>query len=229
MRTDSQIKQIKKLQSSPKQIVNFLTEDERISLLDYYRNAKEVDVKPTGPKCVYLKDNAEVLVPLLERLRTTYGDFKVRNAQIFDTNKPHALHIDDGKDLPNTYKAFTIPLEVNGGIDKDAKLCFFDQYYYNGPAKFFNGEEYEQNTYNSIVNNYADVIGLNPTEFPKHLKEKFFNHLDVKWLNGLTMQCYFPWNIGSCIAFDALQIHCASDFTKAGINSKIGLSIFTTI
>ena len=48
------------------------------------------------------------------------------------------------------------------------------------------------------------------------------------WLQGLSFNSYFPWTIGSIIAFDSLQLHCASDFTKHNIKSKLGISIFTT-
>jgi len=229
MRTDEDISDLKKIQSEPNQVLNFLTESERHSLLEYYKNSNEIDVKPTGPRCVYIDRDNPVLTTVLDKLKYLYGNFTVRNAQIFDTEVPHALHIDDGKDLPKTFKAFTIPLEVKGGLDIDAKLCFFDQYYYGGPAKFFKGETYEKKTYNSIVNDYTNIHGITDSQFPEKLREMFFNHLDIKWLHGLSMRSYFPWIVGSCIAFDALQIHCASDFRKAGINSKIGLSIFTTI
>ena len=52
-------------------------------------------------------------------------------------------------------------------------------------------------------------------------------HLKSKWLEGLSVNKYFDWRIGSVISFDSLNLHCSSDFNASGITRKIGLSIFT--
>lgn len=230
MRTQEQINKIKEKQSKPVQQMMFLKESRVEELLDYYFDNKDkAEVKPTGPKCLYINEGDGVIDDILVPLRYTFGDFKVRNAQIFDTTVPHILHNDDGKDLPNAYKAFTIPLMVFEGNELDAKLCMFDQYYYNGPAKFCKGEKFESNTYNSIVTDYKDVDGLSNDGIPHIWRDELLSHLKDNWIEGLTLQAYFPWIIGSYIAFDALQIHSASNFTTKGISRKIGLSIFTTL
>lgn len=230
MRTLEQIDKIKEKQSKPIQQIKFLSEGRVEELLNYYfENKDNADVKPTGPKCLYIKEGDGVIDDFLIPLRYNFGNFKVRNAQIFDTSVPHILHNDDGKDLPNSYKAFTIPLKVFNGNELDAKLCMFDQYYYGGPAKFCRGENFESKTYNSIVTDYDNVEGINDKGIPNNLRKDLLSHLDNKWLEGLSLQSYFPWIIGSYIAFDALQIHSASDFTNKGISRKIGLSIFTTL
>lgn len=230
MRSQEQIDKIKEKQSKPIQQIKFLSESRVEELLNYYfENKENADVKPTGPKCLYINEGDGVIDDFLIPLRYNFGNFKVRNAQIFDTSVPHILHNDDGKDLPNSYKAFTIPLKVFDGNELDAKLCMFDQYYYGGPAKFCRGENFESKTYNSIVTDYSNVEGLNDKGIPNDLRKDLLSHLDNKWLEGLSLQSYFPWIIGSYIAFDALQIHSASDFTNKGISRKIGLSIFTTL
>jgi len=230
MRTQQQINLIKSKQSKPVQEIIFLKESRVNELLDYYyENQDSAEIKPTGPRCLYINEGDGVIDDFLIPLRYNFGNFKVRNAQIFDTSVPHILHNDDGKDLPNAYKAFTIPLKVFDGNELDAKLCMFDQYYYGGPAKFCKGESFESKTYNSIVTDYKDIEGINDKNIPKDCREDLLSHLDDKWIEGLSLQSYFPWIIGSYIAFDALQIHCASNFNAKGISRKIGLSIFTTI
>ena len=147
MRTQIQINKIKEKQSTPKQQLIFLNELEVDQLLMYYNNnADKAEIKPTGPKCLYIKEGEGVIDYILVKLRNKFGDFKLRNAQIFDTTVPHVLHNDDGKDLPNAYKAFTIPLQVFDGNALDAKLVMFNQYYYGGPAKFCKDENFESNT-----------------------------------------------------------------------------------
>jgi hypothetical protein len=230
MRTQAQIDKIKEKQSTPIQQFIFLNELEVEDLLFYYNNnLDKAEIKPTGPKCLYIKEGEGVIDDILARLRQKFGNFKLRNAQIFDTTVPHMLHNDDGKDLPNAYKAFTIPLEVFDGNPLNAKLVMFDQYYYGGPAKFCKGETFESNTYNSIVTDYKDIEGLDNKGIPEGWRTQLLSHLKDEWIEGLTIQGYYPWVPGSYIAFDALQIHCASNFVDVDISRKIGLSIFTTL
>jgi len=230
MRTKQQIDKIKEKQSPPIQQFIFLNELEVEQLLLYYKNnSDKAEIKPTGPKCLYIKEGEGVIDYILVKLRDKFGDFKLRNAQIFDTTVPHILHNDDGIDLPNTFKAFTIPLQVFGENFMDAKLCMFDQYYYGGPAKFCKGETVASKTYNSIVTDYKDIEGLNDKGIPGEWRTQLLSHLKDKWIEGLSLQGHYPWIPGSYIAFDALQIHCASNFVDVDITRKIGLSIFTTL
>ena len=81
--------------------------------------------------------------------------------------------------------------------------------------------------YNTYLNDYNNVDGLDTQGINSDIR-KHLTHLRPMWLQGLSFNSYFPWTIGSIIAFDSLQLHCASDFTKHNIKSKLGISIFTT-
>ena len=69
------------------------------------------------------------------------------------------------EELFDSYKAFTIPLEVRGDTNK-AKLVFFDQYYYDGPSKFINKTDITKSpkytdhvtTYNQLITSYERVF-----------------------------------------------------------------------
>ena len=74
-----------------------------------------------------------------------------------------------------------------------------------------------------------DRTNVSFEEFPDHLHIMLLNHLKKEWLDGLSIDNYFPWKIGSVIAFDSLRLHSASDFNRAGITKKLGLSIFTKL
>ena len=229
MRTKEQIDLIKRTQSDPMQLHNVLDTNKIDFLLNYYYAQEKIE-KNTGPKVVYVKEGDNVIDDILKLLRVTFGDFKVRSAHYFEVNNPHILHIDDDFDLPNSYKAFTIPLWVNSNDCNKIKLIMFDQYYYGGPVKFFNGEtSIEKTYYNVPLFEYSAVENLSTTTIPKPIKHALLSHLKDKWLQGLSINDYFPWTIGSIIAFDSLRIHCSSNFRNAGINKKIGLSIFTEI
>lgn len=227
MRTKEQIDLIKATQSDPLQLINVLAADKIDFLLNYYHSQEKI-VKNTGPSVVYVSEGTGVIDDILYLLRETFGDFKVRAAHYFEVDTPHILHIDDDFNYPNSYKAFTIPLWVNANDASKIKLIMFDQYYYGGPVKFFNKEDTVDTVYyNTPLYDYSDVENKSSETIPAPIKEKLLSHIKSEWLEGLSIHDYFPWTIGSIIAFDSLRIHCSSDFRNVGINKKIGLSIFT--
>lgn len=227
MRTPAQIDLLKKSHSPSEQLLNMLDDTKINFLLDYYHSCTKIE-KNTGPKVVYVNEGENIIDDVLELLRIKFGDFKVRSAHYFEVDTPHILHIDDDFRLPNSYKAFTIPLWVDCNDCNKIKLIMFDQYYYGGPVKFFKGEtSIDQTYYNVPLYDYSDVENLSTTKLPNAIKHALLSHIKNEWLDGLSINDYFPWTIGSIIAFDSLRIHCSSDFRKAGINKKIGLSIFT--
>ena len=229
MRTQEQITAIKNTQSDPKQHWDILNYGNIIDLLIHYNDSsKKVEQKSTGPKVLYVKEGEGVIDNILDKLRQTYGDFEVRSAHYFDVEKPHIIHNDDDFDYPQCYKAFVIPLLVEGATCDKAKFFVFDQSYYGGPAKFVNGEDVtgkpvHYNTFLTDYNNVEDkaICGLDDFEL------QYLTHLKPKWIEGLSVNKYFDWRIGSIISFDSLNLHCSSDFNKVGITRKIGLSIFT--
>ena len=226
MRTIEQISKLQKNQGPSFQIDNFLSPDKVSSLLEFYHSEQKI-VKNTGPKVVFVEKNQGIIDDILSDLEMHIGNFSVRSAHFFDVTRPHVLHIDDDFDLPDTYKAITLPLYING--DAIPSLYMFDQYYYNGPAKFFNGKDKVKNIhYNKPVFEYSDVYETNSLGIPKEFLDDL-THLDSNWLDGLSVNNKFSWKIGSAIIFDSLRIHCANNFLKQGITQKIGLSIFTKL
>lgn len=228
MRTDEQINNLKEYQSPPVQFVDILDKHTIQKLIDFHNTNEKIE-KNTGPIISYVKEGQGIIDDILYILRIKFGDFKVRAAHYFDVSKPHIIHNDDGFTLPNSYKAFTIPLEVRAKTNK-AKLVFFDQYYYDGPSKFVNKDNITDAPvyYNQFVTSYERVLETNNKVLePEH--RKLLSHLKDEWLEGLSVQKYFPWTIGSIIAFDSLQLHCSSNFLDTGATSKLGLSIFTTL
>ena len=229
MRTTEQINRIKKTHSESTQLLNVINQDKITSLLEHYHASEKIE-KNTGPKVVYVEDGEGVIDDILDLLRKQFGNFKVRSAHYFDVTSPHVLHIDDSFEYPDVYKAFTIPLWVDKGDCNKIKLVMFDQYYYGGPVKLFNGEQDLDIPfyYNQPLYDYSEVENTNKNGIPQPIRN-VLTHLKDNWLEGLSVKGFFPWTIGSIIAFDSLRIHCSSDFTKLGVGRKIGLSIFTEI
>ena len=228
MRTHQQILAIKDTQSNPKQLWNMLTQDDIDILLNYYNTSDKIIEKNTGPKVLHVKEGEGIIDNILGTLRKLYGNFDLRSAHYFDVDKPHVIHNDDDFDYPQCYKAFVIPLYVEGNTCDKAKFFVFDQTYYGGPAKFVNGEDVTDKPvyYNQFLTDYKDIQDTT-LESIGDIHLQYLTHLKPKWLEGLSVKSYFPWHIGSMIEFDSLRLHCSSDFNAVGITRKIGLSIFT--
>jgi len=231
MRTPEQIEKIKKNFSNPIEIKNVLTVEDINHLLKIYEGADNLVYKNTGPITLniesYLDDR--VIKHLLSVIQHHIGKFEITAGFFFHTNFPHIIHNDDTFELPeNVYKAITIPLKLETEkIKQYPKLCFFDQFYFHGPAKFFKGDDHIDTYYNEQIYDYTNVDGITDKKFID--RERLFSHLKSRWLEGLSLHSTLDWVPGNIMIFDSLRLHCASDFRKLGIRSKTAMSIFTKL
>ena len=173
MKTQEQIARIESKNSDPFQIFDFISADENQMLLDFF-NSSDKEIKATGPTVVRPDLNLPVFKNIFERVQDTIGDAKLESALIFSTPWAHVIHNDDdtrGDDLP--YKAITIPLYINNDVvDTDVKLMMFDQYYYHGGRKFYNGGPAPKNVAsNSPLLSYEDVVYTNTKGIPDEIKQ----------------------------------------------------------
>lgn len=225
-RTQEEINIIKQYESPPFVILNVV--DAEVFLQYYLENKNKIIQKNTGPQVLTVPPGDNSLFHSLQNILKEYiGEFKVRNVHFFETEVPHVIHNDDTFENIKPYKAFTIPLKIFGSSD-DIKLILFDQYFYYGPAKFFNGETNDREVfYNQSVTNYEYVSYTNNKGIDKNVQKKYLTHCNKEWLKGLSINTVLDWKIGNILCFDSLQLHCSSDFTTQGVYKKIGLSIFT--
>lgn len=228
MRTKSERLAIINSFSEPISLENWLSQDEINILIDEFHNSKEKIHKNTGPITVNIDFNKEPFKSLLDRLRIAIGDAEVTAGFFFYTETPHVIHNDDTFELPQVFKGITIPLEYKGGT-KHPYLCFFHQYYLEGPAKFFNGGCDYPVHYNKHVFDYSQVENTSEKEFPEIIHKMYLGHIKDEWLKGLSFDRALPWKPGNVLIFDSVQLHCASNFIKQGITSKLGISIFTKL
>jgi len=234
MRTQEQIDKIKQRIEDPYEVKDFLTTEEVSYLINLFESNKNnvnspTVYKNTGPVTLdlllFIKD--PVVSKILEQLISTIGPFEITAAFFFFTDYPHIIHNDDTFELPdNVYKGITLPLRIDGNAVPD--LCFFDQFYFQGPAKFFNGDENIPTYYNKQVYNYDNVEGnVGSLIIDESTRVSYFTHLKSKWLNGLSLWGTLKWKPGNALIFDSTRLHCASDFRRQGIKNKLGISIFT--
>ena len=232
MRSQEQINQIKSRFSDPYSVQNFLTDDEVTHLIGLFNSQRlepNAVYKNTGPITIdialFLDD--PVVKSIFEKLKSYIGDFELNAGFFFYTNYPHVIHNDDTYDFKDVYKGVTIPLQMEGTYTELPHLCFFDQYYYQGPSKFFNGDSDIPSFYNKQIYEYLEVENITAQPFNLDLYKKYFTHLRYKWLTGLSLQSMLEWKPTSALIFDSVKLHCASDFRSLGIKSKLGISIFT--
>lgn len=235
MRTHEQIEKIKSTFSDPYSVDDFISQDEINYLIDLFEKAESKNAplvyKNTGPITLDLNflDGDLVLKNIFDKIESQIGKFEITAAFFFRTDYPHIIHNDDTFELPdNVYKGINLPLKLEAERFIDyPKLCFFDQHYYQGPSKFFNGDSDIPTYYNKQVYKYDEIDQLSETSIDNQTYAKYFTHLKPQWLQGLSLDRCIDWKPGSAIIFDSLRLHCASDFRRLGIKSKLAISIFT--
>jgi hypothetical protein len=216
--------------STPYAVKNFISNNEIQQLVEFFNKSNNKIQKETGPISLDLTQEdlkQEPFLSIINNLKTILGDFEVFSALFFYTERPHIIHNDDSFSFPRCYKGINIPLEFTGDTVSIPCLCFFDQYYLEGPAKFFNGSSNIKGFYNSHVYEYSQVQGLTDTQFSEFFRQEFLGHIKPEWLKGLSVNTVLPWKPGDISIFDTVRLHCASNFRLQGITSKLALSIFT--
>lgn len=219
----------------PYTIKGFLSQDEIDELIDVYNKSEKIYKSKTSSTGITtdVTDFCKTS-PIVKRLEEHIGDFNVEFANHFNATLPHVIHT-DGKQGVNMYKGITLPLKIerfNPQKTDYPYLCFFDQYYLDGPAKFFNGSQGIPSYYNMQVYEYHNVKNLKMNhahdKYTSDMHSKYFSHMPINWLAGLTLCSIHEWIPGDAIVFDCIRLHAASNFKINGIRSKLGLSIFTT-
>jgi hypothetical protein len=228
MRTVDQINIIRKNISDPYSVSEFISLEDINHLIAIFENDTTKIKKNTGPVTVNLAPYFDdpVIENIITKIKKEIGNIEITAAFFFQTTFPHIIHNDDSFELPdNVYKAITLPLSIEEFTGVYPKLCFFDQFYFHGPSKFFNGDDSIPTYYNKQVYDYQDVSGLVDVPFADN--NNYFTHLKPQWLEGLSLYSVLDWIPGNALVFDSTRLHCASDFRTLGIRSKLGISIFT--
>ena len=225
LRTNTEIDAIQKHHIAPTSIKSPFDTNIFLKYLD--ENKDRVIHKNTGPKVLNLfRETPLVIKDLVKYLQSIFGGFYVLSTQIFDVNIPHIIHNDD--DLEHKpFLAFCLPLKIVGNSD-DIKLVTFDQYYYQGGAKFFKDDNEDRHMFfNEKIISYENVKFLSDIGIDRDFKENYLSHLKDIWLEGLSINTVLEWKIGNILCFNCNQLHCSSNFLSKGVENKIALSIFT--
>jgi hypothetical protein len=228
MRSTEQIDKIKQRIQNPFCVKNFLNDNDIQYLISMFEFNNNKIHKNTGPVTLNIKEylSDPIIKKILDKLSSHIESFELISIFFFKTDFPHVIHNDDTFDLKDdVYKGITLPLKMENFTETYPKLCFFDQFYFHGPSKFFNGSADIPTYYNKQVYEYSNVDNKSDNVFED--KDNLFTHLKSQWLKGLSLHSTLDWIPGDALIFDSVRLHCASDFRNLGIKSKLGISIFT--
>jgi len=228
MRTKEEKDQIVKNYSDPYVLEEYIESVRINELIKDFKKSTNKIFKNTGPTTLNFDINDKKYSWLKDKIIKILGNVEFTASFFFYTDRPHVIHNDDTYELPKVYKGITIPLEYLGG-SQHPYLCFFHQYYLEGPAKFFNGGVNFPEFYNKNITDYKDVQGLSEEGITETIRLRYLSHLRSEWLEGLTFDRVLPWVPGNMLVFDSTRLHCASNFLQQGIKSKLGISVFTKL
>ena len=229
------IKEIKKLESSPKVIKNLFNKEEIEKLLKLYKDLPTTvhNKKQNVIKKRWLQRYKEKLEKIFcERLKKEIGDFKMDNLQdengkdiyglIQESRAPIGLHVDAGFELKSQiYKQSLIPLSPIGST------VIFKNRFYGWSTSFTQDQEelkkkklgYGQNKRSS---EHLKLYGDKP--FDKEIQNKYLKHENIDNLKGLEVELIYKWEVGSMLIFDRTHLHCSSSIIEG---NKIGIATFT--
>jgi len=192
--------------------------------------------KKVLPGRVFGLDTSKAFSYLQDRINGILDyPFKVTGGNYFRTNVPYRLHADTGIDEhAKLYRIIVFPLQFkydNNYHEEFNSLTIMDQRWYHQAAFFMKGNEdqfaVKKQEYNQPVSDYTEIINKSPYPFPIDLYDSQFNHISYANFEGMSELLRVPWVPGHIITFDRSHIHTTTNFFKANITQKIGLTFFT--
>ena len=197
------LESIKKNESDPFKINNFLSTDEVQEIQEYKASlSKRMVDREESTKIPFDWNDSEILKKLKKKIEDKTGKFKVKDFEphFITTRFPLRLHADTGKD-PNDiiFKNIVVPLEVNykNNISKNkSHTIIFKNKWYDRSALFttktkddydFIIKDYDEN-FVDIINIHdfkKEVKKIDDNEFLIYKKNKFL--IDVKFREYIDM------------------------------------------
>jgi hypothetical protein len=168
----------------------------------------------------------EMLTPIISEHLP--GNWVVDGGNYFETVRPYRLHCDSGKDqVKRLYYNVVIPLQYwASNYQPELNKLIVTNQTWSGDAAFFIKGDVGQNEYNICVTDYSDVGNITDDIDP-YLKEHC-GHLNPQNLEGFTTKAILDWRPGDIMIFKRNLVHVTTDWRMAGIERKLGLSLFTS-
>lgn len=225
-------------------IEDFITEDERLFLYDFFLYEYQRNGENINNKVLHITHpiRYNVIRDILEhKLKQEFGNdiifySDVSNDpisvgdQYFKIIAPYQLHTDCITHIPGykPYKDIVIPIALD--IPKDTYYFTCNQRYKSRAAQFNYGFNHK------YFPNYSNIYRENPYE-EYGVENVEYGKMDIDFIrkynsvttpdsvfSGISIEKIFKWTPRNAIVQDSCVIHSSTDFRRNGINWKIGLT-----
>ena len=225
------IEKIKKFESKPFIVNNFLNKQEIASFQRLYKT-RPIEINNKRQKIIKKKwsnkFNKELQDKYNEKLKEIIGDYEMDNPSTKDGSTslglfqesymPVTLHVDTGFDFKKIiYKQTLLPLSEEGET-----IIFKNRFYGCSTTFSIDPKELSAEGYNKRSSEHLGLYSNN--NFDKEIYEKYLTHEDINNLKGLEVELIFNWKLGDLLIFDRSNLHCSSKNIK---NKKLGFTSST--
>ena len=227
------IVRIKKLESKPFVIKNFLNSKE---IEDFQKLFLELPLEINNKRQKIIKKKwSEEFRPELQKtykskLSSIIGDFSMDNPKTKEGHEslglfqesfmPVSLHVDTGFNFDKIiYKQTLVPLSANGET-----IIFKNRFYGCSTTFSIDPKELSAKGYNKRSSEHLNIYENKP--FDKMIHKEYLAHEDIDNLKGMEVEMIYKWNIGDILVFDRSNLHCSSSNI---INKKIGFTTSTSL
>jgi hypothetical protein len=224
------VDKIKKLESKPFIINNFLNESEIEKFINLYKKLP-IEIDNKRQKIIKKKWSIEFEEGLqseyLQKLKNILGDFEMDNPETKKKTKslglfqesfqPVTLHVDTGFDFKKIiYKQTLLPLS-----DIGETIIFKNRFYGCSTTFSIDPKELAAKGYNKRSSEHLNLYG--DINFDKDIHKKYLSHENINNLKGLKVELIFKWKLGDLLVFDRTNLHCSStniNVKKLGFTSS---------
>ena len=229
-------------------INNFISEEERIALIDFYFKTFLEEghaINNVYRQVIHPLNYSLVSEILKSKIHKELGDDIIMYADImkdqitvgdhfFRMKNAYTVHTDAITHIPGyvPYKDLVLPLEIHNDAQTSYYTC--NQRYYNRATHF------KRDWINPYFANYANIFRCNPYEEygmtnaeydeNKMINEDWHNEkmsmspVPYSVFQGLSIEKEFDWIPGSAIFHDASVLHGPTDFRRNGAEWKLGIT-----
>lgn len=225
-------------------IQNFITEQERVKLLDFwYKEYNNVGWEINGhivniPHPIRYSVINDIL---RSKVYEHFGDDMIFYSvisndpvsvgdQMFKSIRPYGLHTDSVTHIPGyrPYKDIIIPLEIHNNVSID--YVTFNQRYRGRATHFMQGRHIPNfspysNTFRLLP---YEQYGVEGVEYDKldwaWMEREMPDRIPMSIYEGLSIEAVLPWKLCSGIVQDTSVLHAPTDFQKKGAEWKIAIT-----
>ena len=216
----------------PPQTLSPLSEEQRLALIDCFKNNTMLKEYPGRAFALDLVPALKIVGPIIDNVLGT-DTWECTGGNFFLTNTGYRVHADTGKDGPDkVWQTFVFPLEMTFKENttpqpEKNRFIVLNQTWSGDAAFFLRGSPDEPNEYNIVVKDYSAVGNIEHGTMDGWLLENC-PHLNPSNFYGLTIDKMFTWTPGVPMTFPRNRLHVNTPFPRYGIASKLGLSVFTS-